>query len=147
MPYHGLSIWCRKIKGGPTVNWFNLQRVLFEAQGDVLVVLDCCHATVKIREEKEGKMEILAACGSGSRVPKPGYLSFTSVLLRLIQKRLKSEQHMSVKWLHTHLWDDQVEKGLSGNHCHPISEMGRHPFADILSSAPSTFLFIERGST
>ena len=59
-------------------------------------------------------MEILAACGSGSRVPKPGSLSFTSVLIRMIRKLLKSEDSITVKWLHTNLWHDKNERSLSG---------------------------------
>ena len=31
---------------------------------DVLVILDCCHAALKTRGEKEVKMEVLAASGS-----------------------------------------------------------------------------------
>ncbi|KAL8693854.1 MAG: hypothetical protein Q9218_001410 [Villophora microphyllina] len=92
----GYSEWRAKEEGGPTLNWFWIQPVLYQAQGDVLVILDCCHATLKTRGAKDGKMEILAACGSGSRVPKPGRLSFTSVLIRLIRKCLKSGQTVGV---------------------------------------------------
>ena len=101
--------------GGPTLNWFLLQQALCNALGDVLVILDCCHAAVKTRGEKEGKMEILAACGSGSRVPAPGRLSFTSVLIRQIRKRLKCGDAMNVRWLHNHLWADKTEPSLTGS--------------------------------
>ena len=59
-------------------------------------------------------MEILAACGSDSRVPAPGRLSFTSVLIRQVQKRLKSGKEINIKWLHNHLFSDQIELGLTG---------------------------------
>lgn len=105
----------RKKDGGPTLNWFLLQQTLCNASGDVLVILDCCHAALKTRGEKEGKMEVLAACGSGSRVPAPGRLSFTSVLIRQIRKRLNSGDDLNVKWLHNHLWADKTEPGLTGS--------------------------------
>ena len=96
------------------MNWFDLQPALYLAHGDVLVILDCCHAALKTRGAKQGKMEILAACGSGSRVPEPGRLSFTSVLIRQIRKRLKSGNLIGIRWLHTHLWGDKTEPGLTG---------------------------------
>lgn len=79
-----------------------LQRSLCLAKGDVLVILDCCRAALRTQGETEGKMEILAACGSDSRVPAPGRFSFTSVLIRQVQKRLKSGKEISIKWLHNH---------------------------------------------
>ncbi|MCJ1378594.1 hypothetical protein MMC17_001693 [Xylographa soralifera] len=109
----GYSVWRAKEKGGPILNWFELQHALYAAQGDTLVILDCGHAALKTRGTKNGKMEILAACGSGSRVPEPGRLSFTSVLIRQICKQLKVRPSMSIKWLHSHLWGDKTEPGLT----------------------------------
>lgn len=80
----------------------------------MLVILDCCHAALKTRGTKDGKMEILAACGSGSKVPEPGRLSFTSILIRQIRRQLKLRPTMSIKWLHNHLWGDKTEPGLTG---------------------------------
>ena len=98
----------RKQDGGPTLKWFLLQPALYLAQGDVLVILDCCHAAHKTRGSKEGKMEVLAACGSGSLVPAPGRLSFTSVLVRQVKKQLKSGEEIGIRCLHKHLWDDKT---------------------------------------
>jgi hypothetical protein len=62
-------------------------------------------------------MEILAASGSGSRTPAPGRLSFTSVLIRQVRKRLKlgaANPEFTIRWLHKHLFDDRIEFGLTG---------------------------------
>jgi hypothetical protein len=86
-----------------------MQPALYNARGDVLVILDCCHAALKTRGKKEGKMELLAACGSGSRVPAPGKLSFTSILTRQLKEKARLGNSISVKSLHTHLWNDKLE--------------------------------------
>ena len=51
------------------MNWFEIQPSLYAAEGDVLILLDCCHAALKTRGTKKGKMEVLAASASGSLVP------------------------------------------------------------------------------
>lgn len=96
------------------MNWFLLQQTLYFAHGDVLVILDCCRAALKTRGESEGKMEVLAACGSDSKVPVPGRLSFTSVLIRQIRNRLKSRKDISIKWLQNNLFSDELGQGLTG---------------------------------
>ena len=82
------------------------------------MILDCCHAALKLRGKKKGKMEILAASGagfgSGSWVPGPGKLSFTSVLIRQIKRCLKKKEEIGIKWLHAHLWDDKTKPALTG---------------------------------
>ena len=104
----------RKESGGPTLNWLTIQPTLMFAPGDVLLILDCCHAATKYRHLKDGKMEVLAACGSGSRVPAPGRLSFTTVLVREVKKRLRTHPSFSIKWLFNHIWNDKTEPGLTG---------------------------------
>jgi hypothetical protein len=85
-----------------------MQTALYHAKGDVLVILDCCHAALKTRGSKKGKMELLAACGSGSRVPKPGKLSFTSILSRLLKEKVKNGEAINIKSLHSLLWTDKL---------------------------------------
>ncbi|CAG8976207.1 hypothetical protein HYALB_00011138 [Hymenoscyphus albidus] len=109
----GYSEWRALEQGGPSINWFEIQPSLYAAEGDVLVILDCCHAALRTSGTKKGKMEVLAASASGSRVPAPGRLSFTSVLIRQIRKRLQSRQGFSLRWLHKHLWDDTTHPGLT----------------------------------
>lgn len=98
-----------------------MQSTLFSAQGDVLILLDCCHATIKSRGFTQGQMEILAACASGSRVPKPGRLSFTSVLIREIRKQLKAGKTVPVRWLHAHLWADNTYPSLTRKRFHTLT--------------------------
>ena len=99
------------------MNWFEIQPSLYAAEGDVLILLDCCHAALKTRGTKKGKMEVLAASASGSLVPEPGRLSFTSVLIRQIRKQLQVRKDISIRWLHRHLWDDTTYPGLTGESC------------------------------
>ena len=91
-----------------------LHHALYLMQGDVLIILDCCRAAFRTRWETEGKMEVLAACGSDSRVPVPGTLSFTSVLIRQVKQRLKTGEDISIRWLHSRLFSDQIGLGLTG---------------------------------
>lgn len=91
------------------MNWYLMQPLLYNARGDVLVILDCCHAALKTRGSKDGKMEVLAACGSGSRVPKPGKLSFTSILIRQLRARVNLGQTINIRSLHSLLWSDKLD--------------------------------------
>ncbi|MCJ1353934.1 MAG: hypothetical protein MMC33_003921 [Icmadophila ericetorum] len=109
----GYSHWRAKEKGVPTLDWFEIQPTLYHAQGDVLVILNCCHAALKTRGTKTGKMEVLAACGAGSRVPQPGRVSFTSVLIREMRKCLKAGDVINVSRLTRHLWADKTEPALT----------------------------------
>lgn len=59
-------------------------------------------------------MEVLAACGSDSRVPQPGRFSFTSVLIREIRNRLRVGEVIGIKALHKHLWADGTHLALKG---------------------------------
>ncbi|KAA8911285.1 kinase-like domain-containing protein [Sphaerosporella brunnea] len=107
----GHSHWRAKEAGGPTLDWFELQPTLYAAQSDILILLDCCHAALKTRGGKDSKMEILAASASGSCTPAPGRLSFTSVLIRQVRKRLKlgPNAEFTIRWLHKHLFDDKID--------------------------------------
>ena len=59
-------------------------------------------------------MEVLAACGSDSRVPQPGRFSFTSVLIREIRNRLRAGEVISIKALHRYLWVRGTRPALKG---------------------------------
>lgn len=119
---------CSKKEGGPSLDWAELQPILYAAEGDVLVLLDCCHAAIKTRGTASGKMEILAACASGARTPAPGKLSFTSVFVRQVRKRLESKdpnnEPMSIRWLQKHLWDKNTHLGLTRRIPHSYSRQG-----------------------
>lgn len=87
---------------------------MLHANGDVLVLLDCCHAATKTHGSFDnGQMEILAASSSGARVPKPGRLSFTSVLIREIRKQITAGKDVPIRWLQNHLWDNLTQPALT----------------------------------
>lgn len=97
-----------------------MQTLLGAAEGDVLIILDCCHAAQKTRDGKDTKMEVLAASGSGSVTPGPGRLSFTSVMIREIRKYLAVTRSkldvplLTVRLLHQRLFHERIEFGLVG---------------------------------
>ncbi|KAL6159536.1 hypothetical protein ACJBU6_01974 [Exserohilum turcicum] len=110
----GYPAWRAKLENGPTVEWFPLQRQLGNAHSDVFVLLDCCYTATKIsREFENGQFEILAASSSGSRVPKPGRLSFTSVLIRELKKQIDAGKDVPIRWLQTHLWSASTPPALT----------------------------------
>ncbi|CAN9181102.1 unnamed protein product [Alternaria alternata] len=110
----GYPEWRAKRDGGPTLGWFTLQSNILNANGDVLVLLDCCHAATKTQGFfKHGQMEILAASSSGSRVPKPGRVSFTSVLMREVWKQITAGKDVPIRWLQRHLWDSLTQPALT----------------------------------
>jgi len=63
--------------------WSDIQSSCFDAIGDVVLILDCCHATLFTKGEKlNGRFEVLAACAKGLETPLPGEGSFTWALLK-----------------------------------------------------------------
>lgn len=79
----------RKRQGGPTLIWSDIQSSCFDAVGDVLLILDCCHATLLKKGHKiDGRFEVLAACAKGLETPLPGEGSFTWALLKVLSGEL-----------------------------------------------------------
>ncbi|KAF2112294.1 hypothetical protein BDV96DRAFT_689587 [Lophiotrema nucula] len=110
----GYPSWRARLVGGPSTDWFGLQLHLVNAKGDVLVLLDCCHAATKsYRSFVNGQFEILAASSSGSRVPKPGRLSFTSILIRELRTQLNAGKDIPIRWLGNHLWNNMAQPALT----------------------------------
>jgi hypothetical protein len=65
--------------------WSQIQSSCFDAVGDVLLILDCCHATLLTKGQKlGGRFEVLAACAKGLETPVPGPQSFTSAMLKVL---------------------------------------------------------------
>lgn len=62
-------------------------------------------------------MEILAACASRLGTPRPGKLSFTSALIREIAKQIKGGKGVTIRWLHTTLWDNKTQPALTRECC------------------------------
>ncbi|CAN9458410.1 unnamed protein product [Alternaria alternata] len=83
----GEAEWTAKRKGGPSLIWSHIQSSCFDALGDVLLILDCCHATLLTKGQKlGGRFEVLAACAKGLETPVPGPQSFTAALLEVLSK-------------------------------------------------------------
>lgn len=79
---------------------------MFSGEGDVFVLLDCCHA-VSIAQEKlsqsSRKIELLVATATSRLTPAPGRLSFSSVVIRQLRKVLADQKTVSVVNLHAQL--------------------------------------------
>ncbi|KAF4471552.1 HET-s domain [Fusarium albosuccineum] len=81
----GQAEWAALEKGGPTLSWYVTQQLLFSASGDVLLILDCCNASLIARgfNDGDGRFELIAASAKGVKTPEPGRRSFTRALIRL----------------------------------------------------------------
>ena len=89
-----------KSQGGPTVDWFEIQRCLVNANADVLLIFDCCHASLATKDRSRGKLELLAATSGAGRTPCPGPDSFTRHLKEELEKALSERGSMQVDELH-----------------------------------------------
>lgn len=70
-------------KGGPTLSWHVAQQLLFDAEGDVLLILDCCNAASIASGVKEtGRFEMIAACAKNNKTVAPSHTSFTYILVK-----------------------------------------------------------------
>ncbi|KAG5660856.1 hypothetical protein KAF25_002499 [Fusarium avenaceum] len=87
---HGNAEWAAFEQGGPTIPWHVTQQLLFSAPGDVLLILDCCQASLITRGTKDGhgRFELIAASAKGAKTPAPGRKSFTRGLIRLLQEHV-----------------------------------------------------------
>lgn len=73
----------RKRSSGPTARWYLIQPTLSSSNGDVLLLLDCCHAGQAARDRSAHKFQLLAAATMNLVTPGPtaSHKSFTSVLI------------------------------------------------------------------
>jgi len=87
---HGQAQWAAYEEGGPTLSWHVAQQLLFSARGDVLLILDCCHASHITTGHKTdgGRFELIAASAIGAKTPVPGRKSFTRALTRVLKQRV-----------------------------------------------------------
>lgn len=70
-------------EGGPTLSWHVCQQLLFDADGDVLLLLDCCNAASIAKGVKEaGRLEMIAACAKNNKTVAPSSASFTRILIK-----------------------------------------------------------------
>ena len=115
---HECNINSRKRRGGPTLNWYEVQPVVFAAEGDVLLVLDCCYAAQAARGRESRTIELLAASGVKQRTPQPGDYSFTAVLMRVMKRMLQEAGHIVVIKLYERLFQETA----------PDEELVEQPF-------------------
>ncbi|KAH7110733.1 hypothetical protein EDB81DRAFT_370136 [Dactylonectria macrodidyma] len=85
---NGQAQWAALEKGGPTLPWNPAQQLLFSAACDVLLILDCCHASLITKGSKDegSRFELIAASAKGVKTPMPGSKSFTKALTQLLKE-------------------------------------------------------------
>jgi hypothetical protein len=104
-----------KEKGGPTLIWSDIQSSCFDAVGDVLLILDCCHATLFTKGQKlQGRFEVLVACAKGLGTPGPGEGSFTWALMQVLNGDI-IEKGITAKELRASM--DDLTRGWSHVYC------------------------------
>ncbi|KAK0126835.1 hypothetical protein ONS95_008414 [Cadophora gregata] len=89
----------------PSIDWTSMQANLESANTDVLLLLDCCHASAAASSfeqsyeddpEPRKRLEILAGCGYDSVTREAGRYSFTKALIAKLNERGKLECVFSV---------------------------------------------------
>ncbi|RMJ16568.1 hypothetical protein CDV36_003721 [Fusarium kuroshium] len=85
---HGQAEWAAfEDQKQPKLSWNEGQQLLFSAPGDVLLILDCCNASlIALGSKDEGsRFELIAASAKDGRTPVPGTKSFTTTLTKLLK--------------------------------------------------------------
>ncbi|RSL47625.1 hypothetical protein CEP54_013315 [Fusarium duplospermum] len=84
----GQAEWAALEEGGPSLSWNAGQQILFSAPGDVLLILDCCFASLITPGLKNHgtRFELIAASARSARTPMPGPRSMTRVLTKLLKE-------------------------------------------------------------
>jgi hypothetical protein len=72
--------------GSPSLNWSATQTIFEQAESDVLMILDCCHAATTTSNTGRGVTELIAACGFESMTPAPGPRSLTNCLIGILNE-------------------------------------------------------------
>ena len=106
----------RKEQGGPILRWSDVQPALSAADGDMLLLLDCCHSSLAARSLRSLEIEILAACAMNLTTAGVGRRSFTSAIISELKEASKSNRSISVLALHGWLSSDLA--GLSESPFH-----------------------------
>ncbi|KAL9610414.1 MAG: hypothetical protein Q9167_004869 [Letrouitia subvulpina] len=112
------AIWAAKRKEGPILNWYEVQPVVFAAEGDVLLILDCCYAAQAARGRESRTIELLAASGVKQRTPQPGDYSFTVILIRVMRRMLQEAGYIVLDKLYERLFRETA----------PDEELVEQPF-------------------
>ncbi len=125
----------RKEQGGPILRWSDVQPALGAADGDMLLLLDCCHASLAARSLRSPEIEILAACAMNLTTAGVGRRSFTSAIISQLKEVSGSNRGISVLALHSWLSNDLA--GLSESPFH-FGSAKSHGGSIVLKPLPQT---------
>ena len=88
-------------KNGSKLKWYRVKNKLYKLwKGDILLILDCCHAEAASRGTEGRTIELLAASGISETAPGAGTKSFTSILIRILKKHASSKPPLTVEGIH-----------------------------------------------
>jgi hypothetical protein len=97
-------------RDGPCVKWYEIQQLFQDITFDVLLLFDCCYAAQAGRsagegtlDEPPGRVELLAAAGDKAETPEPGDGSFTAIMIKRMEERIKRNNCVEISELHTSL--------------------------------------------
>ncbi|KAI9653001.1 MAG: hypothetical protein M1821_007754 [Bathelium mastoideum] len=68
------------------IMWKEAEQNIKDAEADVLLIFDCCHAGWMCRSNEPHRYEVLAACTADAKTHIPGESSFTSALIWALKK-------------------------------------------------------------
>jgi hypothetical protein len=91
--------------------WHDTEHALRIAEGDVLLIFDCCYAGHLVPQEKRGywaarSFEFLAACGSNVETNMPGEESFTKALIWALTNLVTSRPRFTTLELQTKIMNE-----------------------------------------
>ena len=72
--------------GSPELNWHNIQNLILGSPADVLLILDCCFATLAARNNGIGDNWMLGASNKETKATGVARNSFTSTLTRELER-------------------------------------------------------------
>jgi len=83
-------IWTANVQDDPpTLNWHNVQSYLLGSSADTLLILDCCFANLAARNYGVGDNWFLGASTKESRAAGVSWRSFTSALIRQLERNAR----------------------------------------------------------
>ncbi|KAL9616564.1 MAG: hypothetical protein Q9160_008585 [Pyrenula sp. 1 TL-2023] len=96
------AIWASRNRDGPTLSWSEIQPLLGQARGNILLILDYCFAARAARAIPLN-VELIASCAKNSQTCSPGPHSFTSMWMRLIEEHLELGKPIVMRDIMRHL--------------------------------------------
>lgn len=113
--------WNLNSKEYPALEWYGLQRMLEDANFDVLLILNCCHAARAVTKGSNSTMEVLAGCGREVLAEGPGGSHptgspFTQTLIKYLRASANRYQGLLVTELQSYMSLDEALKNQSPNH-------------------------------